>query len=212
MVSSYAGSRFARETAAPTTPELATSAPSATVTVASPAAHRVPHFIVTVSFRWQDAVEGVERRCEVEGAAHRRGEVGEVVVEAVAGQPEHAVQHLGEARRIGAEGEEVEAELPHPPVRRAAPVQLELLAVLLDDDAGDVRGGGLVVELHAVGLGAPDRALLLLERRGVELVEVMHPLLRQHEGAAGTGLAIGHQRDVERLLDRWVLGAVDEAG
>ena len=55
--------------------------------------------------------------------------------------------------------------LPHPPVRRAAAVDLELLAVLLDHHPGDVRGRRLVVvELDAVGLGPPDRALLLLAR------------------------------------------------
>ena len=61
-------------------------------------------------------------------------------MQAVAAHAEHAVQHLGEARRVGAEREEVEAQLPHPPVRRAAPVELELLAVFLDHDPGDVRG------------------------------------------------------------------------
>ena len=82
--------------------------------------------------------------------------------------------------------------LPDRPVRRAAPVDLELLAVLLDHDARDVRGRRLhcVVELDAVGLRPPDRRLLLGHRLGVELLEVVDPPLRDDVGAALPRLAV----------------------
>src|SRR5207237_3999485 len=76
-------------------------------------------------------VEAVERRREVDGGSFGRGELREPVVEAVARHAEHAVQHLGEPRRVSAERHEVQAAFADGPERCAAPVDLQFLAVLL---------------------------------------------------------------------------------
>src|SRR5712692_1161907 len=85
--------------------------------------------IAVMSVLGKDSVERIERRREVPRPADRATEVGQAVIEAVANRAEHPGEHLGEAARVGTERNEGEAQLPHPPVRHAAPVDLQLLAV-----------------------------------------------------------------------------------
>ena len=75
-----------------------------------------------------------------------------------------------------------------------------------------VAGFGVVVELDAVGLRPAEHALLLRDGQRVERVEVVHPTLRDHVAPPAPGFAVGNHRDLVRLLDGRVLGAVDEAG
>ena len=98
-------------------------------------------------------------------------------------------------------------------VGNAAPVDLELLTVVVvDDDPRDVRVGGLdvVVELDAVALRAADHPFLVGLLECVQHGEIVAPSLREDEAPTGAG-TVGNDRDGERGFDARVLGAVDEA-
>jgi hypothetical protein len=75
----------------------------------------------------------------------------------------------------------------------------------------DVGGVGLVVELDALVLGAPDRELLLGDRQGLPCRCVVKPLLEQQELAARARTAVGDDGELRRVDQARVLAAVDEA-
>src|ERR1700730_15877296 len=156
--------------------------------------------------------ESREGRDEPERAARGPGELGEPVVQAVAGRPEHAGEHHIEAVRFGAERDEEEPELADAAARHAAPVDLELLTLLLDHDAGDVgrRRLAVVGQLDAEVLRAPEDVLLVGHGESVEGLEVVNPAHRHGEAAPRTG-AVGDERHLGSFGDGWVVGAGDEA-
>ena len=63
----------------------------------------------------------------------------------------------------------------------------------------DVRVGGLVVELDAVGLRPADHLLLLGDRQRLPGGRVVRPLLQQQDRAARAWLAFGDEHDLGRL-------------
>src|SRR6476620_3573073 len=69
--------------------------------------------------------EHVEGGREVVRAAHRARELRETVMDAVAGEAEHAREHAVVARPLGAERDEVQAVLLGRPVGDAAAKDLE---------------------------------------------------------------------------------------
>src|SRR5207249_4492883 len=101
--------------------------------------------------------EGIRRRNEVVGARERTC-VTRQRVAGTAWQSRHALQHRRKRPLIRAEADEHRAVLGDRPVGR---IPAEDLPETILVGARDVRVGGLVLELDAVRLRAPDHALLL---------------------------------------------------
>jgi hypothetical protein len=75
-----------------------------------------------------------------------------------------------------------------------------------------VRVGRLGVELDAVELRASDHPLLANVRQRLPRNGVVDPLLQEQDRPARPGAPLGDERELRRLDQAWVLGAVDEPG
>ena len=155
-----------------------------------------------------EQAEAFDRGDEVIGAGERLGIAGEGVAGAV-DEAGHAVEHAGERLLRGAEADEDCAVVFDGAVGHVATKDVAEDVLV---GAGDVRGGGLVLELDAVTLGAAHDLLLLVDGESFPLGDVVLPLLQQEDGAGGARNAFGEQGVAGGVEQGGVLGAVDEAG
>jgi len=67
-------------------------------------------------------------------------------------------------------------------------------------------------QFDTVGLGATEHPLLVFDREAIEGDEIMDPAHRQDVASGLPGPPGRDERDVSRAANRWIGGAVDEAG